>query len=166
MRSEAQRQMHAQGLIPASGPMGIHISVGTQAAINKAFQEWKERRGIDDGDYYNRRTAAAAAKPAEAKPEPVQEAPKPPKPPKAPKPSKAAPAPKVALTAEERKAQQKKTRLAWRERNRERIREQARLFAQKWRESLTPEQRKEVSAKVMAYAKAAKQRAIDAAKTQ
>jgi outer membrane biosynthesis protein TonB len=161
--------MDAQGLIPASGPMGIYISVGTQAAINKAFQEWKERRGIDDGDYYNRRAAAAAAKPAEAKPEPTQEAPKPPKPPKppkAPRPPKAAPAPKVALTPEERKEQRLKTRLAWRERNRERIREQARLFAQKWRESLTPEQRKEVSAKVMAYAKAAKQRAIDAAKTQ
>lgn len=163
MRSWHQRRLDRNGFFPDSGPAGINISVGTQAAINKAFREWKERRGIDDGDYYNRRAAAATAKPAEAKPEPVQEALKPPK---APKPLKAPKPPKVALTFEERKEQRLKTRLAWRERNRERIREQARLFAQKWRESLTPEQRKEVSAKVMAYAKAAKQRAIDAAKTQ
>lgn len=56
MRSNAQRSVDQQGLMPADrGSMGITVSLGTQGAIERAFKAWVARRGIDNTTNFGKR---------------------------------------------------------------------------------------------------------------
>ena len=159
MRQAAQRHMELQGCMPADiSTMGYPMTIGSQQAINRAFEEWQKKRGISSfGAGKNRmRTPAAQAAPEEPKEKPVK-APRPPKPPKAP----GTPAIKVPrelkaklppADARERLLARKR---AYRLANKEKANQMNREYQRRRRASMTPEQRKAESIKVSKYKKKA-----------
>jgi len=161
VRQAAQRHMELQGCMPADiSTMGYHLTVGSQAAINRAFAAWQERRGIAGWtDWKNRRRkpiAQAAPEPPKEKP---VEAPRPPKPPKAP----GTPAIKVPrelktkLSPAEARERELARKRAYRLANKEKANELNREYQRRRRAAMTPEQRKAESIEVTEYKKKAKE---------
>lgn len=162
MRSAAQRNIEQQGLMLAdTGSMGINISAGTQAAIDRAFKAWIARRGIDNTTSFGKRDFSKKGRPPKsATPAPV-EMPAQRKEPKPARPRIVVPRDKPTrskMTPEELKVRRAEQRKAFRERHLERVRAAARIAAQKRRDSLTPEERKANNARIVAYNRAARER--------
>ncbi len=158
MRQAAQRHMELQGCMPADiSTMGYPMTIGSQQAINRAFEEWQKRRGITGWtNWKNRpRKLAAQVAPEEPKEKPVK-APRPPKPPKAPaiKVPRELKTKMSATEVRERKLERQRShRLA----NRERANELNREYQRRRRAALTPEQRKAESIEVTEYKKKSKE---------
>lgn len=157
MRQAAQRHMELQGCMPADiGTMGYNLTVGSQAAINKAFEAWQTKRGIKSFTTWRSRPKGAAPQvmPDPPKPKPIK-APRPPKPVKAPKaiavPRELKAKAPTAEMKERRLAQKRAYRLA----NRERLKETNRAYQQRRRAAMTPEERKAESIVVNSYRKLA-----------
>ena len=161
MRQAAQRHMELQGCMPADiGTMGYNLTVGSQAAINKAFEAWQTRRGIKSYTTWRNRPKGAPPQvlPDPPKPKPIK-VPKPPKPVKAPKVPKAIAVPRESAKAKVPTAEMKERRLAqkraYRLANRERLKEANRAYQQRRRAAMTPEERKAESIVVNSYRKLA-----------
>jgi hypothetical protein len=161
VRQAAQRHMELQGCMPADiSTMGYNLTVGSQAAINKAFAAWQVRRGIAGWtNWKNRvRKPAAQAAPEEPKEKPVK-APRPPKPPKAP----GTPAIKVPrelkakLPPAEARERELARKRAYRLANKERANQMNRDYQRRRRAAMTPDERKAESIEVNNYRKKAKE---------
>ena len=155
MRQAAQRHMDLQGCMPADiSTMGYNLTVGSQAAINKAFEAWQTRRGIKSYTNWRSRPKGTVPQVMPDPPKPV-EAPKPPKPVKAPKaiavPRELKAKAPTAKMKERRLAQKRAYRLA----NKEAVKEKNRAYQKQRRGAMTPEERKAESAEVNSYRKLA-----------
>ena len=156
MRQAAQRHMEMQGCMPADiSTMGYPLTLGSQQAINKAFDAWQIRRGIKNYTTWRNRPKGLPPQvmPDQPKPKPV-EAPKP-KPVKLPKAITVPRKPRVKIPdadmRERRLAQKRAYRLA----NKERVQEKNRAYQKQRRDAMTPKERKAESAKVNSYRKLA-----------
>jgi len=150
--------MELQGCMPADiATMGYPMTIGSQQAINKAFDAWQTKRGIKSYTTWR-------SKPKGTAPQAAPEIPKL-KPAKAPKPPKLIKAPKAitvprelkakvpeAEMRERRLAQKRAHRLA----NKERLQAANREYQRQRRGSMSPEQRQAESIKVNAYRKLTK----------
>jgi len=156
MRQAAQRHMELQGCMPADiATMGYHLTVGSQAAINKAFAAWQIKRGIQSFTTWKNRPKGA---PLQVMPDPPKtkpvEAPKPPKPPKTITVPREL---KVKLSPAEGRERELARKRAYRLANKEKANQMNREYQRKRRAAMTPEQRKAESIKVNSYRKKAKE---------
>lgn len=148
--------MELQGCMPADiATMGYPIAIGSQQAINRAFDAWQKKRGIATFSTWKNRPRTETPAPKQ----PKQEKPKQEKPPKAPKPPKEPPikvprAPRVDPA--EARARMLARKKAYRLANKERARADNRAYQQRRRAAMTPEERKAESEKVNSYRKLAK----------
>ena len=157
MRQAAQRHMDLQGCMPADiGTMGYNLTVGSQAAINKAFEAWQTKRGIKSYTTWRSRPKGSAPQvmPDPPKPKPV-EAPKPPKPVKAPKAIAVPREPRVKTPDSEMRERRLAQKRAYRLANKEAVKEKNRAYQKRRRAAMTPEERKAESAEVNSYRKLA-----------
>jgi hypothetical protein len=153
--------MELQGCMPADiSTMGYPMTIGSQQAINRAFEEWQKRRGITGWTNWKNRVRKPAAKAApEAPKEKPVKAPRPPKPPKAP----GTPAIKVPreikqrLSPAEARERELARKRAYRLANKEKANQMNREYQRRRRAAMTPEQRKAESIEVNNYRKKAKE---------
>lgn len=156
MRQAAQRHMELQGCMPADiSTMGYPLTLGSQQAINKAFDAWQARRGIKSYTTWKNRPKGLPPQvmPDQPKPKPV-EAPKP-KPVKPPKAIAVPRDPKVKLEPAEARERRLAQKRAYRLANKEAVQEKNRAYQKQRRAAMTPEERKAESAKVNSYWKLA-----------
>ena len=159
MRQAAQRHMELQGCMPADiATMGYPLTLGSQQAINRAYEAWQARRGIKETTTWRQKPKAAPQAAPEVLTDPT---PADPTPVKAAKAIKAIKVPREltaklsATDARERKLERQR---AYRLANREKANELNREYQRRRRAAMTPEKRKTESAEVASYRKLATER--------
>ena len=150
MRFAAQRTLELQGFLPAqTGSAGLPYTVSSKL-ISDAIDKWEKARGLSVGhrlrpSYWKEANAAKELKKKQLEEERVK---------KDKTPTVGSVKKPRAPLSPEAKDRSKEARRKYKLLNKDKIREEKRLAAQRRRDAMTPEQKKAESKRIQAYNKA------------